>query len=773
MGASSASATTAHGSVAYGWGYVGTGSFGRTAYPSKEDSPVPVSLPGDLSIVDLSSSGIVTLAIGSDGNVYAWGDNTAGQLGDGSTTTSATPVKVSLPTGVTAVTVASGAAESYAVGSDHKVYAWGDNTDGQLGQGYLGAPPNSPNNTPTYVTTPEVVPALSSDEIVSVSTLEGTTMALSNAGVVYAWGEGGDGQMGDGTNNGSSTPIEVPVLDSSTDQPVVSIAVGQGYCAVATQAGAVYTWGSDSQGQLGNHNGAWTFYPGLPDVLTPTKITLPAGVGDAVEVAAGSYNGVALTKTGQIVGWGEEFYGDLGTGLAPTSALWVSTPQLTLAPSDGGAYTQVTMDSDSVTALDSKGAVWSWGANDDGQMGDGTDSSTIVYSPTKTTVATGVTPWAVVAGGTSAYMLTDGAPPAFTSASSTAFSAGSSSTFTVTTSGAPAAALSETGALPTSVTFKDDGNGTATISGKPAAGTGGAYAITLHASNTFDASVTQSFTLTVSAHPSFSSPASAYLAEGASGSFQVVADGYPVPTVSLATGAKLPAGLALTAHAGGTATISGTPTAPIGSYVVTLKATNGRATVTQTLTIHLQRPPTFTSTPAATFTVGTRGSFTVTTGGAPVARVTTTSVLPQGLKLVDGTGGIAVLSGTPAVGTGGSYTLDLSAANPLVVKQALVLTIRERPSLLTALPLTMTLGQTNTDFIHFSSGYPGKVTIVVKMPLPAGLSFDDLGAGTAEITGQPGGAPRTVTLSVVATNGAGPTTVSVSINIENGRSAPS
>ena len=126
------------------------------------------------------------------------------------------------------------------------------------------------------------------------------------------------------------------------------------------------------------------------------------------------------------------------------------------------------------------------------------------------------------------------------------------------TSAVPSASITETGALPSRVTFKDNGNGTATLAGTPAAGTGGTYLLTFTAANgTGHAS--QSFTLKVTQVPHISSAAQTNLSVGTAGTFQVTTSGYPAPAMT-AKGA-LPTGVVLKNNGNGTATLAGTPAA--------------------------------------------------------------------------------------------------------------------------------------------------------------------------------------------------------------------
>ena len=160
---------------------------------------------------------------------------------------------------------------------------------------------------------------------------------------------------------------------------------------------------------------------------------------------------------------------------------------------------------------------------------------------------------------TQAFTLTLAASgaPVITSAPGTTVTAGTAMTpFTVTTTGFPLPSLTKTGALPSGVTFTDNHNGTATISGNPKATTGGTYIFTVTAENS-EGTVRQTFTLTVNQAPTITSKASATFAAGDPGTFTVTTSGFPAP--ALTDSGTLPAGVTFTDNGNGTATISGTP----------------------------------------------------------------------------------------------------------------------------------------------------------------------------------------------------------------------
>jgi beta-glucosidase len=205
-------------------------------------------------------------------------------------------------------------------------------------------------------------------------------------------------------------------------------------------------------------------------------------------------------------------------------------------------------------------------------------------------------------GGTASTSFTvDVAPLQFTSNPSTVFRTGSTGSFTVTTNSAPTATLTESGALPTGVTFTDNGDGTATIAGT-APGQTGSYPITITASNGISPTATQKFVLYIGTLPTITSASSAQFVVGTAGSFTVTTTGYPAATLS--ESGNLPTGVSFHDNGDGTATFTGTPASGTsGAYSATVTAANGLTpapTQTVTLTVLGQAPTPSTSVLAGT-----------------------------------------------------------------------------------------------------------------------------------------------------------------------------
>jgi hypothetical protein len=282
--------------------------------------------------------------------------------------------------------------------------------------------------------------------------------------------------------------------------------------------------------------------------------------------------------------------------------------------------------------------------------------------------------------------------PVITSTDHTTFTTGQAGSFPVaTTAGFPTTtAITETGSLPSGVTFTDNGDGTATLAGTPAAGTGGSYPITITATaiGGLAAPATQSFTLTVLAPPTITSADHTTFAVGTAGSFDITtAPGNPTTTTLDVTG-TLPNGISFTDNGDGTATLAGTPAAhTAGTYLLTITASNGvRPDSTQSFTLTATDVPMITSSDHTTFSIGSAGSFTITTdAGFPAATTLTESgSLPSGVTFTDNGDGTATLAGTPDHSTEGSYPLTLTATNSVGhTDQAFTLTVAQKAQTIT------------------------------------------------------------------------------------------
>jgi SdrD B-like domain/Right handed beta helix region/Putative Ig domain/Domain of unknown function (DUF4214) len=379
-------------------------------------------------------------------------------------------------------------------------------------------------------------------------------------------------------------------------------------------------------------------------------------------------------------------------------------------------------------------------------------------------------------------------PPAITSGNTATFIVGQANTFQVTTSATPTASLTETGALPSGVTFIDNGNGTATLAGMPNADTGGIYTFTITAANGFAPNATQNFTLTVNEAPTITSSNAATFTVGQASTF-IVTTGHDFPTAtSLTETGALPSGVTFTDNGNGTATLAGMPSAGTGGiYTFTITAANGIApNATQNFTLTVNEAPTITSGNAATFLVGKSSTFTVTTGhDFPTATtLSETGALPSGVTFTDNGNGTATLAGIPSAA--GTFTFTITAANGVAPSATQTFTLatqlatvqfgaETQTSSTFSVPIVLSTPLSVDTTIPFTVGGTAGVSGVTASPLviPAGQTS---GTITGTFTdGGFGGSSQTVTITLgtptnAAVTGTNPLTFSestpLSANIE-------
>jgi len=344
------------------WGSGGSGQLGNGT-TTDSSTPVQVTSLGT-GCLSVAASFYQTMAIKADGTLWAWGFNQYGQLGDGSTTNRSTPVQVGLATNW--VSVAMGNFHGLGLRADGTLWAWGGNGSGQVGDGST-----TNRSTPVQVGT--------ATDWVSIAAGYQHSLAIKRDGTLWSWGYVGFGQLG----NGGATPTVPTQVGTATNW--VSVTAGQDHTLGLQANGTLWGWGSNGGGQFGDG--------------TTTNRSTPWQCGTATNwqtINSGPYFTMAIKTDGTLWGWGSSALGQLGIGAigqrnspvqAGTATSWVSV----------GTGGNVTLAEQGCRSL------WTCGANSSGQLGDGTTtnrstlrqlfsvSSFTGFSPASATVGTTVT----------------------------------------------------------------------------------------------------------------------------------------------------------------------------------------------------------------------------------------------------------------------------------------------------------------------------------------------------------------------------------------------
>jgi alpha-tubulin suppressor-like RCC1 family protein len=334
----------------YDWGANTVGQLGDN---TTIDQPTPINnVPfpsGVTSWTAVTGGGGFTLAIGNDGNMYSWGSNAQGQLGNGTTGNSTTPVMVTLPSGVTSwKAVTAGAYYIIAVGSDNNLYAWGSNVYGQLGDSTT-----VDRHVPTKVYLPSGVTGWTT--IIGAGAFN--SLAVGSDGNLYAWGWYGYNELPLGTLSASQLiPAKVTNPDGVTGW--ISLAGGIYTSFAIGNDGNLYSCGYNTHGQLG------IGYPHTsPNVFM--KAVLPVGVTGLTAVTSGANHILALGNDGNLYACGLNSTGQLGLGnLADTATL-----QKVALPTGITSFKAIAGGNAFSLAISDNDYVYACGQNTNGELG--------------------------------------------------------------------------------------------------------------------------------------------------------------------------------------------------------------------------------------------------------------------------------------------------------------------------------------------------------------------------------------------------------------------
>ncbi|TCK44843.1 alpha-tubulin suppressor-like RCC1 family protein [Leucobacter luti] len=347
----------------YAWGATERGQLGVDlggASTSIVTVPREVALPEGVTVVDTAFGGSSSIVLGSDGKVYSWGSNAFGELGNGSSIQeSVVPVQVLLPETSIVTHVANSGGNGLALMSDGTAYSWGRDDLGVIGDGQRS---QNPVRTPVPVKMPPGV------TFTSLTAGAAVAIALDQNGGMWTWGLGDRGSLGDGQTGRNHFATEPTKITLAPGVNFTTIYPGNGYTWAKTSVGEFYRWGRNAFGELATG--------GTSDLLRPTLFTSPGG-RTFTEIVPGVLQVFGRTASGELFAWGDNNGGVLGNGTTNPSLL----PIPSTIPSGVAFAGSIVAGQFHNLAVGSDGTIYAWGQNQNSQFGDGSTSGSLVPTP--------------------------------------------------------------------------------------------------------------------------------------------------------------------------------------------------------------------------------------------------------------------------------------------------------------------------------------------------------------------------------------------------------
>ncbi|MCL2175350.1 MAG: hypothetical protein FWB73_04815 [Treponema sp.] len=325
------------------YGQLGDGTSGIDSNDHSANKNIPVLIGSGYASVSAGDSH--TVAIKTDGTLWAWGANSSGQLGDGTWYESKnTPVQI----GTGYASVSAGDDHTVAIKTDGTLWAWGMNNYGQLGDGTNTYYNDGYGN---YINNDRNAPVQIGTGYASVSAGSDHTVAIKTDGSLWAWGRNNYGQLGDGTNgyldennnyinNNKNTPVQI-------GNGYASVSAGDNYTVAIKTDGSLWAWGWNYNGELGDG--------------TNVHKNTPVQIGNGYSTLSASNHTVAIKTDGSLWAWGWNYGQQLGDGTNVDKNTPVQIGQ--------DKWTSVSTGSMYTVAIKTDGSLWAWGRNSYGQLG--------------------------------------------------------------------------------------------------------------------------------------------------------------------------------------------------------------------------------------------------------------------------------------------------------------------------------------------------------------------------------------------------------------------
>ena len=340
------------GGTLFAWGSNTGGKLGTAGVNNYYSSPIQV---GSLTNWNYVATAInSSFAIKTDGTLWAWGSNTGGVLGDGTTTSRSSPVQVGALTDWKQV---SGWDATLAIRKNGTLYAWGPGAGGILG----GGPTGTYASTANY-SSPIQVGTLTNWKSIMVAGFT-SAYAIKQDGSLWVWGANQFGKLGIGNISSYSSPVQVGSLTNWKQ-----VSSGDYHTLAVKTDGTLWAWGSSVFGELGTGiSGATAYYssPVQVGTLTNWKQVLVSGSG--INTSATSF---AIKTDGTLWAWGANIWGIFGTNFAGN---YYSSP-IQVGTLTNWKQINGTTTSHSIYATKTDGTLWAWGANFGGQLGIGSSA---------------------------------------------------------------------------------------------------------------------------------------------------------------------------------------------------------------------------------------------------------------------------------------------------------------------------------------------------------------------------------------------------------------